>query len=539
CTRMALGEPDASGRRRPVPVPGSEFTLEVDTVIPAISQSADLSFLSDADGVNATRWGTIEVDERTGATSAEGVFGAGDATSGPATAIEAIATGRRAARTIQQFLRGEEIVPAQEMTESDELRKFAEFMPPQQRIATEEASVARRIRSFEEAEFGYRDAEKAQAEAERCLNCGVCSECMACVRACKAEAISHEMTDEVEQVEVGSIILAPGFEEFDGGRKYDFGYSRYPDVVTSIQFERILSASGPFQGHVRRPSDGRLPEKIAFLQCVGSRDESCENPYCSSVCCMYAIKEAVIAKEHEKRVNPTIFFMDMRAYGKDFDKYVDRAQDQYGVRFVRSRVSDVRELGTNGDRRLEVRYETEDGRVLWEPFDLVVLSVGLEPQPEMRALAQRLGIQLNEYGFCRTQGEDPLATTRPGIFVCGAASGPKDIPETVVQASGAVSKAAELLAPARGTLVREKVYPPEIEYGAIPRIGVFVCHCGINIGGVVGVPDVAEYARGLSHVVYAEENLYTCSQDTQEKIKEVILEHRLNRVIVASCSPRT
>ncbi|MFH1009240.1 MAG: FAD-dependent oxidoreductase [Candidatus Latescibacterota bacterium] len=539
CNRMALGDPDASGRRRPEAIDGSEFTLEVDTVISAISQSADLSFLSDTDAVKATRWGTIEVDARTGATSAEGFFAAGDATSGPATAIEAIAAGRRAARTIDQYLRGEKIVPAQEMTEPEQRRVFADFMPEAPRIPTEEAPLDRRIGSFDEAELGYQDTDKAKEEALRCLNCGVCSECLACERACKAEAVSHDMEDEVVDVEVGSIILAPGFEEFDGGRKYDLGYSRYADVVTSIQFERILSASGPFQGHVRRPSDSRMPERIAFLQCVGSRDESCDHPYCSSVCCMYAIKEAVIAKEHEKGVNPTIFFMDMRAHGKDFDRYVGRANAQYGVRFVRSRVSDVREVGTNGDRHLEVRYETEDGRAIWEPFDMVVLSVGLEPQPKMRELAERMGIQLNEYGFCLTTPEEPLATSRPGIFVCGAASGPKDIPETVMQASGAVSKAAGLLADARGTLVREKVYPPEIPEGAIPRIGVFVCHCGINIGGTVRVPDVVEYARGLSHVVYAEANLYTCSQDTQEKIKEVILEHGLNRVIVASCSPRT
>ncbi|MCK4590860.1 MAG: CoB--CoM heterodisulfide reductase iron-sulfur subunit A family protein, partial [Candidatus Latescibacteria bacterium] len=292
------------------------------------------------------------------------------------------------------------------------------------------------------------------------------------------------------------------------------------------------------QGHVQRPSDGIAPSKIAFIQCVGSRDRTCGNEYCSSVCCMYAIKEAIVAKEHARDMEPTIFFMDLRAYGKDFDKYYQRAQDEYGIRFVRARAAGVKQPDGNGS--LAVEYESEEGKRIAEQFDMVVLSVGLEPPGDLKSLAERLGIRLNQYGFCKADEFKPLESSRPGIFVCGAAGGPKDIPETVTGASGAAAEVAALLESARGTLTVEKTYPPEIDIrGERPRIGVFICHCGINIGGVVNVPEVVEYARSLPYVVYAEDNLYTCSQDTQEGIKKNIEEHRLNRVMVASCSPRT
>ncbi|KKL18654.1 hypothetical protein LCGC14_2473360, partial [marine sediment metagenome] len=312
----------------------------------------------------------------------------------------------------------------------------------------------------------------------------------------------------------------------------------YPNVVTSIEFERILSASGPYGGRVQRPSDGDIPQKIAFIQCVGSRDLRCGSGYCSSVCCMYATKEAVIAKEHQEQIETTIFFMDLRAYGKDFDRYIDRAKSEYGVKYVRSRVSEVKEVKESGNLRLS--YQTENGRPEDEEFDLVVLSVGLKIPGSVLNLAKRLGIALNSFGFCQTSTFEPLSTSRKGIFVCGTFASPKDIPETVIQASGSASCAGELLSSVRGELVTRKKYPSEIDIGSqIPRIGVFVCHCGTNIGGVVNVPEVVAYAKGLPKVVFAEDNLYTCSQDTQETIKKRIKEHRLNRVVVASCSPRT
>ena len=375
-------------------------------------------------------------------------------------------------------------------------------------------------------------------DAEHCLKLTDKLDCKGCSNICKAEAIINDDQASQEDVEVGAIVVVPGFKQFLSELKYDFGYSRYADVVSSVEFERLLSASGPYAGHVQRLSDGKEPKKIAFLQCIGSRDITCRNAYCSSVCCMYAIKEAVIAKEHLKDVDVTIFFMDLRAFGKDFDKYYERAKSQYGVRFVRARVSDVSEQ--NGNGQLTVQYAAESGSVAEDQFDMVVLSVGLEPGDRQRKLASKLGIRLEPNGFIWTNSLRPLETSRPGIFVGGTASGPKDIPETVIQASGTAGKASQLLADVRGTLTVEQEFPPEQDVSKQePRIGVFVCHCGINIGSVVDVPVTVEYAKCLPHVVYAEDNLYTCSQDTQDHIREMILEHKLNRVVVASCSPRT
>ena len=536
--RMRLGEPDSSGRRRPVPIEGSQFLMEVDTVIPAIGQVPELSLLKES-GVEISRWGTIVADSLTFATSRQGLFAGGDNVSGPATAVEAIAAGKEAAVSIGRYLRGEDVKEGREKRTSRplDLSDLPLGQPKRPRVEMPTICLGERRKSFKEVELGLSE-EAAVTEAQRCLSCGICSECLQCVEACKAGAILHNMVPEERELEVGSVVLASGFDTYDPLPDGKYGYGRLPNVVTSIQFERILSASGPYQGHIQRPSDGASPSKIAFIQCVGSRDRNCGNEYCSSVCCMYAIKEAIVAKEHSKDVEATIFFMDLRAYGKDFDKYYQLAQDEYGIRFIRARPAEVKQA--NGDGDLAVEYESEDGKRRSEQFDLVVLSVGLEPPGDLKSLAERLSIRLNGYGFCDTQEFKVLESSRPGIFVCGAASGPKDIPETVTGASGAAAEVAALLESVRGSLTAEKTYPPEIDIrGEPPRIGVFVCHCGINIGGVVNVPEVVEYARGLPYVAYAEDNLYTCSQDTQERIRDKIREHRLNRVVIASCSPRT
>ena len=368
-------------------------------------------------------------------------------------------------------------------------------------------------------------------DREKCLGCGICSE------VCKAEAIRYDEEDTELELNVGTVILAPGFEPFDPSVLSEYGYGRYPNVVTSLEFERILSSTGPYRGTVLRPSDGELPRRVAFIQCVGSRDERAGSPYCSGVCCMYAIKEAVIAEEHNPGLEPTIFFMDLRAFGKEFEDYYTRAEEEHGVRFIRCRVSHTEEEPDTHD--LYVTY-VEDGEVKREKFDMVVLSIGMKPPADAERLAQVLGFELNEHGFCKTGLFTPVETTRPGVYVCGAFASPKDIPESVAQASGAASKAAKAIVSERDTLTASVEYPAErpVE-GEEPRLGVFICHCGINIGGVVDVPAVVEYTRGLPNVVYAEHNLYTCSQDTQEGIKEKILEHNLNRVVVASCTPRT
>jgi heterodisulfide reductase subunit A len=367
---------------------------------------------------------------------------------------------------------------------------------------------------------------------EECIGCGICQEI------CKAGAVEYEQKDTEATLKVGSIILAPGFESFDARLKTEYGYGRFQNVVTSIEFERILNASGPYGGLILRPSDGEIPRKIAFIQCVGSRDAQLGNNYCSAACCMYSIKETIIAKEHvPTALECTIFYMDIRAYGKEFDAYYNRAKEEHSVRFVRSRVASVEEDPSTNN--LFVHY-VEDEEPRTKEFDMVVLSVGMRPPKNVEKLAEVLGIKLNEYEFCQTNTFSPIETSKPGIFVCGAFAAPKDIPESVAQASAAAAKATALIASERGKLVAVKEYPPERDVSKKePRIGVFICHCGINIGGIVNVPEVVEYAKKLPNVVYTEDNLYSCSADTQVRIREKIIEHRLNRVVVASCTPRT
>ncbi|MFW6099534.1 MAG: FAD-dependent oxidoreductase, partial [Thermodesulfobacteriota bacterium] len=339
---------------------------------------------------------------------------------------------------------------------------------------------------------------------------------------------------------VGSVILAPGFEAFDPTGLEVYGYGKYGNVVTSMEFERILSATGPYQGHLMRPSDQKAPERIAWLQCVGSRDQNqCDNRYCSSVCCMYATKEAVIAKEHaDYDLDAAIFFMDMRTFGKDFERYYDRAREEQGVRYIRSRIHTIEEEPKTRD--LVIEYADESGEIHAETFDLVVLSVGLETPERLMELGRRLEIDLDEDRFARTRSFAPVETSRKGIYVCGAFQEPKDIPCSVMEASAAACDAKGRLSAARGSMVKERTYPQERDVSAeAPRIGVFVCNCGINIGGIVDVPQVAEYARSLPGVSYVEDNLFTCSQDTQDKMREVIEAEGLNRVVVAACTPRT
>lgn len=364
--------------------------------------------------------------------------------------------------------------------------------------------------------------------------------CRACEKFCPAKAINFQDQDRQLKLNVGSVILAPGFQVFDPENYQTYYYGRHPNVVTSMEFERILSASGPYEGHLARPSDRTEPRSIAWIQCIGSRDiNNCQNGYCSAVCCMYAIKEAIVAKEHSHgELACSIFFMDMRTAGKDFEKYYERAREEYGVKFIRSRIHGVEPVAGSDD--LCLRYINERGEFKEKTFNLIVLSVGLEVSPEVVELAERLHIELTPDGFVATSAFQPVSTSRPGIFVCGAFQGPKDIPFSVMEASAAAAQSGVLLASARGSLTKKASEPPQIDVtGQDPRIGVFVCHCGINIGSVVNVPQVVEHAKRLPHVVYAEENLFTCSQDTQDKIKDVIARYGLNRVVVASCSPRT
>jgi heterodisulfide reductase subunit A2 len=362
--------------------------------------------------------------------------------------------------------------------------------------------------------------------------------CGLCAKVCQAGAIDYEQKALTKELQVGAVVLAPGFDTFSPERRGEFGFGFALNVLTNVQFERMLSASGPSAGHLQRPSDGKAPRRLAFIQCIGSRDSACGNGYCSSVCCMAATKEAILAKEHEPGLEVTIFFLDMRAFGKDFERYYERAQKQLGVRYLRSFIS--RTYEQPGTRNLRLVYVNSEMKQVEEEFDLVVLSLGLQPSATLREQADRLGVALNQFGFAATCELDPLATSRPGVFVAGAFQEPKDIPDTVMQASAAAGKAMALLAPARGAEIRVKTYPPERDItDEPPRVGVFICHCGSNIASVVDVRAVVERTRMLPHVVYASHNLYTCADDNQQLIKAVIKEHGLNRVIVASCTPRT
>ncbi len=366
--------------------------------------------------------------------------------------------------------------------------------------------------------------------------------CGACEKFCPTGAINFQDQEKNLTLNVGSVILSPGFVSYDPGRSDLYNYRQCKDVVTSLQFERILSATGPSTGHLVRPSDMKSevqPSRIAWLQCVGSRDvNQSGNSYCSSVCCMYAVKQSILAKEHAKSfLDCAIFYMDMRTQGKDFDRYLEQAKEK-GVRFIRSRPHSVESVP--GTEDLLLRYIDQEGQLSSETFDMVVLSTGLEISQEARQMAERLGVELDESGFVRGSSFKPVNTSVPGIYACGAFSGPKDIPASVMEASAASDAASQDLSKVRHTQVKQSPSPKEIDVSRLyPRIGVFVCHCGVNIGGVVNVPEVAEYAGTLPEVVYVEENLFTCSQDTQDKMTQVIRDKDLNRVVVAACSPRT
>lgn len=362
--------------------------------------------------------------------------------------------------------------------------------------------------------------------------------CKACEKVCTAGAINFEDTEKKLQIRVGAIILAPGLKRHNPWVHQELGYGRWGNVITSVQFERILSASGPFSGEIKRPGDNKHPKKIAWLQCVGSRDPHNANPWCSSVCCMYATKQAVIAKEHDSEIEPSIFYMDMRSFGKDFDKYVDRAKNEYNVKYNRAMISDVREEPKTGN--LTLRYSDTDGTLKYDTFDLVVLSIGFEPHDDASELAAVMDINLNEFGFADTAQFKPVETSRAGIFVTGTWQTPKDIPETVMQGSAVAGSAMSLLAESRGTEIETPSLPEETDVvNDEARIGVIVCHCGINISQTVDVKKIAEASSDIENVVHSEDMMYACAQDSQEKIKTLVKEKSLNRLVVASCTPRT
>jgi heterodisulfide reductase subunit A len=414
---------------------------------------------------------------------------------------------------------------------SKRLKKISGKTP---RPLLDEFDQGLRSRSVIRIPFPQAVPNAAVIDREHCVHFTT-DKCRICEDLCEAKAIDFDQKDELIDIRVGSVIISTGSEVYDGKKKREYGYGRYENVVNSIEFERILSASGPFHGHIVRLSDSTEPEKVAFIQCVGSRDD--EHPYCSSVCCMYATKEALIALEHSPGLKCSIFYMDLRAYGKGFDEYYQKAREK-GIEYIRCRPSAITEDSIS--KNLIITYSDEDGSMHTGEYDMVVLSCGLNPPGSLQSLSRQLGIQLNHDGFCKTKTFKPCESSEKGIFVCGPCTEPKDIPETVIQASAAAAKTMELLAKKRNTCITRKEYAPEIDISHLePRIGVFVCHCGINIGGYVNIPQVVAYAKNLPCVVHVEESMYTCSQDSQRKIVELIKEHELNRIVVASCTPRT
>jgi len=363
--------------------------------------------------------------------------------------------------------------------------------------------------------------------------------CRICEAVCQNNAVDLEQQPERVEINVGAVLLSPGYEPFDPGIKGDYGYGKYANVVTSLDFERLLCATGPYEGEILRASDQRHPHKLAWIQCVGSRRVTPgDNSYCSAVCCTYTQKQVILTKDHDAEAECTIFHNDIRSYGKDFEPYYQRTAELPGIRFIRSYTSVVREIPET--KNLVVRYATPDEGVKEEEFDMVVLSVGLNPPSDAEALAERFGITLNSHGFCQGDPSNLMETSKPGIFVSGAFQGPMDIPESVFSASGAGAQCGQFLDYRRGKLTTERVYPEEKDVsGEEPRIGVFVCHCGANIGRIVDVPSTVEYALTLPHVVYAQEQLFSCATNSAQEITDMVKEKNLNRVVVAACSPRT
>ncbi len=537
--KQCLNVCDESGRFNPIYNDKEILTVNTDQIIVAIGQMVDTELVKHI-GVDMDR-GCFKADPVTLETSVKGIFAGGDNASGPASVIQAVAAGKRAAESIERYLNGKDMrtdrfedsvkpVPEKDLPSLKNIDK-------KKRAVAAELPVEKRINNFAEVEKAF-SIEDAAAEAERCLNCALCSECNECVAVCDKRAVDHLMKEETIELDIGSVILTPGFDEFDAEIKGEFGFNRYKNVLTSVQFERMLSAAGPYGGHVLRRSDGKEAKRIAWIQCVGSRDSKCGNEYCSSICCMATTKQALIADEHIGGMQASIFYMDIRAFGKDFDQYYERARGKENIKYIKSIPS--RAIQVPGSMDIRLQFTDENYNHVELDFDLVVLAVGLEPKPRVSESIARLGIDLNEYGFCKTSRFNPMLTSRPGVFVAGSFQEPKDIPETVTQASAAASLSMEMLSQVRNTMITKKKYPVEHDVNdEEPRIGVFVCHCGTNIAGTIDVEKVTNAISNVPNVAFASHTMYTCSDSSLSNIKDVIIENRLNRVVVASCTPRT
>jgi heterodisulfide reductase subunit A len=365
------------------------------------------------------------------------------------------------------------------------------------------------------------------------------NKCRICEGVCKNNAIDLNQTREKQEINVGAIILSAGLEPFDPKVRAEYHYGEFRNVVTSMDYERLLCSTGPYQGEILRTSDKKHPRRVAWIQCVGSRQVlEGGNSYCSAVCCTYTQKQVILTKDHHPDSECTIFHNDVRSYGKDFERYYQRTENLPGVRFFRSYTSIVKEDPVT--KNVTVRYSTTNDGVKEEEFDMVVLSVGLNPPTDVKALADQFGVELNHHNFAKLDPTNPMITARPGIFVSGALQGPVDIPESVFSASGAGSQVGELLDYRRGNLTKERIYPEEKDVSQEePKVGVFVCHCGANISAIVNISETVEYCKTLPNVVYAQNQLFSCATNSAKEITDITKEKGLNRVVVAACSPRT
>ncbi len=535
CVKMELGEPDASGRRRPIPIEGSEFTIDLDMVIMAIGQAADVTFMNKEEKFELTRWGTFKVDPDTLQTNIPGVFAGGDVVTGPATVIEAIAAGKEAAESIDRFIRGVDLKEGrQAKQERVEDIEIPDDVETQAREKMPVLDVEKATTSFDEVALGFSD-EQAKREADRCLSCAGCSECLECVKVCEPQAIVHDMVDEYIDLDVGSIVVTTGFDYLDPKEASEYGYKRYRNIYTSFELERIMSEDGPTGGELVLNKERKGPLRFAFIQCVGSRNMRRDINYCSRICCMNTIKDSLVLKEHYPDAEIVVFYIDIRAFGKGFEEFFNRSLEK-GVKYIKGKPSKVIE-DEKGD--LIIHYEDEQGQPSQMVFDAVCLASALIPSKGCKDLAEVLGLEIDEDGFFKNAEPAiaPLESTRRGILVCGCATGPKDITDSIAEASGAAVKASYYLKGHELEIEEPKIEP--VDVSGPPRVGVFVCHCGPNISKVVDVQSVVEYAKTLPDVVFAEDYTFACSETAQHQIQERVAEHRLNRVVVAACTPKT
>jgi heterodisulfide reductase subunit A len=458
CIKTELGKPDASGRRRPVPVEGSEFVIDCDAIIPAIGQRPDMDWVADAKALDISRWGTLEVNPHTMQTKIPHVFSAGDMVTGPASVIEAVGAAHKAVEAIDRFIKGEDLGLYAEELEAqappgDDWSEIPEYLDKQPRVQSRHQEPGQRVSSFEEVDLSFPESE-AKGEALRCLNCGVCSECMECVRACEPKAIDHAMKPEVQEIEVGSIIVATGYDLMDPTPMKQFGYGKYPNVLTSLEFERLNNATGPTEGKIfMRDEKGaftRPPESVAIIHCVGSRDEN-YHEYCSRVCCMYALKYGHLIKDkvgHHTKIYD--YYIDMRCFGKGYEEFYRRCQEE-GITFIRGKPAEVTAQALTPEEEGKLVVIGEDtllGKRYRTPVDMVILCSAMEARDDAADVGRIFGVNEGADGFFLEEHPKlgPLNTATDGVYLAGACQGPKDIPDTVSQASGAAAKALELAA---------------------------------------------------------------------------------------------